>query len=160
MLEIVYVLPLMVLAVLMILETVNFSSDSLVWNQNMNNLYHRIMADADQGTQNVFSSTTGMLTCNSGVVQPSGDASSLMQQQLYTWLKAKYDLAGATLPIGASDITIKNNQVVNATGDSFFVVEASYPMQTLVLPELKTLFNNIRVSGTSIYEIHFNCRAS
>lgn len=160
MLETVYVLPLMILAIIMILETVNFASDSLVWNQNMNNLYHKIMADADQGTQNVFNSTTGMLTCNGGVVQPSAGASSLMQQQLYDWLKAKYDLTGSTLPISASDITISNAQITNATGQSFFVVNASYPVQTLVLPELKTFFKNVKISGTSIYEIHFNCRAT
>ncbi|MBD3822567.1 MAG: hypothetical protein IE914_09970 [Thiotrichales bacterium] len=158
MLETVYVLPMMILAILLILETINFASDSLVWNENMNNLYHKIMADANQGTQSVFASSTGMLVCTNGKVQPSGSATSIMKQQLYDWLKAKYALVGSTIPIGVSDITVNSTEVTSQTGESFYVVEAGYPLQTLVLPELKDYFKNLSVSGTSIYEINFNCR--
>lgn len=158
MLETAYVLPLMVFVIIAILETVNFASDSLVWNENMNNLYQKIMTDANQGDAAVFKSSTGMLQCVNNQVQPNASAEGIMQQQLFDWLKAKYSLVGAKVPIGVSDISISNQQVVNQANQAFYVVKASYPLQTLVLPELKDIFKGLSVSGTSIYEINFKCR--
>lgn len=160
MLEAVYVLPVIVFVIMALLETVNYAADSLVWNENMNNLYQQVMTDADQGNTNVFKSATGMLVCTNGAVQPSADAASQMQQRLFDWFKAKYDLTGKTVPIAASNITVISKLVTNAMGESFFVVKASYPMKSLVLPELKSLFGQISVSGSSIYMIQFKCRSA
>jgi hypothetical protein len=160
MLETVYVLPIMVLTILMIVEMVNYASDTLVWNENMNNLYQRVMTDANQGSSSPFKSSTGMLTCSEGTVTATQNASDLMRNQLFDWLQSRYKLTGSTPPITAADITVQFNQVNNDVGQGYYVVQADYPVQTLLLPELKDIFSNFRVTGTSIYDINFSCQAS
>lgn len=160
MLETVYVLPIMVLTILMIVEMVNYASDTLVWNENMNNLYQRVMTDANQGNSLPFKSSTGMLTCSGGVVTATEDAADLMRNQLFDWLQSKYQLTGGAVPITAADITVQFDQVNNDAGQAYYVVQAKYPVQTIVLPELKNIFSNFAISGTSIYDINFSCQAS
>ncbi|MDX1796439.1 MAG: hypothetical protein R3219_06900 [Hydrogenovibrio sp.] len=158
--EAIYVLPLMLLATMFVLEAVNYGLDSLEWNQDMNSLFDEVWNDASQGDQAVFNSTTGMLQCSGGQVQPSATAASIMQQKLYDWMKTKSALKGTSTKLSLSDITVNAQQGTNAVGQAYYAVEASYPVQTVVLPELATFFTNLKIRGMSVYHFSFRCRAS
>ncbi len=149
MLEAAYVLPLVILVVLMIVESVNYSLDSLKLNNVMDNGYQVVMIQAQQLNSDP-TKTLSTVKCSGG----SGSLIGMDESGFKTWLTNAVAMSVGKNGVAPSGLTI--SIVLQTVGGILtYVVKMSYPSQTIFLPT--AMMQHFPVKTQGLFSFNLTC---
>lgn len=145
MIEAAYVLPLFLTVMLLSVEAVNYASDRLVTNNVLANLNESILLEAS-----IIASGEGgasLVRCESNKVVPN---ESTLVALLNTNIAAS-QVGNGSVPAGFQ--LNYTSQVVS--GLTVYVVEISFPSETLILPD--SFAQSFPIKSSTIVTLGYSC---
>lgn len=125
MMEAAYVLPIMLLMILLVVETVNYASDRLYANNIMTDMTRLITDQANDEAMRPGNQSHRFVSCSSESVVVNESEAATGLQELFA-----ISIGNGTVPEGL-EMTYEAKQTQGVTT---YVVKVSIPSQTLFLP--------------------------